>query len=475
MSAGIGGGGLPRVKEILAHLKAVADTVITAGAGKAAQVNMRDALGNELGTAAGIPLKVDVSGDFPDNIQGAVEQGNADVDPITPGHRVKPVKVGGHANAVAPAAVAENQVVDAWFDPNGRQNVALDDGADANQGATSDVAVAAGAAGTVSGKLRRISTDLNGVGTLLAALEALGDVGGDGIKEDIVAIAGTPPSTPGKLDVKAADGDIVVAGALADAAVAAGAAGTLSAKLRRLTADIDAIMSDVAALEALGVAGGAGIKEDIVAILGTAPTVAGKLDTLVADGDNVALGSVDDGPTTSGGVGSVSSKLRTISEDIDYVLTAIERSQVEPGDLLPTNATVIGLDNAGNMIVPKADSAGNVRVAPKTPPTGYAGTGTGAIAVTANPAFDFWFHSVTVHFDTAPATSESLTITINPTEGAAYSTVLYKVNPSTGSLTDILYYPADGPLLCKNGDTIAVAFPNTDARTHGTRIVVSPA
>ena len=477
MSPGIGGGGFPRIKEILAYLKSLGDTVITAGAGKAAKVNMRDALGNELGTAAGIPLKVDVSGDFPDNVQGAVEQANADVDPLTPGHRVKPIKMGGHANVAAPAAVAEDQIADSWFDLQGRQHVALDDGADATQGAAADAMVAGGAPGTISAKLRRVSSDLNGLGVLIAALEALGNTGGAGIKEDIVAIDGVAPSTPGKIDTKTADGDSAALGAIADAAVAAGATGTLSAKIRRLTTDLNSIMTAVAELDTLGKTGGDGIKQDIVKILGTAPSTAGKLDVKVADGDNVVEGALADAAVAAGAAGSLSAKLRRLSTDIDAMLTKINDIDTvvgTAGAALPSKAAVIALDNAGNAIVAKADAAGNMKVAPKTPPTMFPATGAGAIALTVNPAFDFYFHGITLHFSSAPTTAGNLTATLNPVDGAAYNTKLYTVDPSVGAVTDLVFQ-TETPLLCKTGDTIVIAYANADGRTYGLRAVVTPA
>jgi len=58
----------------------------------------------------------------------------------------------------------------------------------------------------------------------------------------LVAIAAGWPTT-------IADGADVTQGAIADAVVVAGAAGTLSAKLRRLTADLNAAIVDLAAIE----------------------------------------------------------------------------------------------------------------------------------------------------------------------------------------------------------------------------------
>ena len=73
------------------------------------------------------------------------------------------------------------------------------DGADVTQGTIADAVVVAGAAGTLSAKLRRVTTD---IGALLG-----------------------------------------VSGAVGDATVAAGAVGTISAKLRRLTTDVAALLT----------------------------------------------------------------------------------------------------------------------------------------------------------------------------------------------------------------------------------------
>ncbi len=301
--AGIGGSGAAGVKKFL-------KTLVTSGTSLAQKVNLRDALGNELGTAAGLPLKVDVSGDFPDNIQGAVETDNPDVDPLNPGHKVKAVKTGGHANAAAPAAVTENDIVDSSYDLSGRQRIAVDDGVNVALGATGDAAASAGGTGTVSAKLR-----------LLTALT----------------------------------------GALAP--------------------------------------------------LGSAIPIIG---TLMAGSDG-------------------------------------------------TNARAL-----------KVNADGTLNVEPRVTPGTNTATGTGAIAQSYAPGYDFYLETVTVHFNIAPTTAGALTITLNATDGAAYDTLLFSIDPTTGTVKDIVYQP-DNPLLCKNGDAIDIAYTNTDGRTYGSRILVKRA
>lgn len=97
-------------------------------------------------------------------------------------------------------------------------------------------------------------------------------------------------------------------------------------------------------------------------------------------------------------------------------------------------------------------------------------TGAAAIAKSSaahTTAFLLWW--ITVHFSAAPATSEWLTVIRNSVTAAAYDSLLAKANPSVGALTDVVF-EWEGGLLCKAGDTIDVAFANTDTRTYGVEI-----
>lgn len=104
--------------------------------------------------------------------------------------------------------------------------IVIGDGADTAEGSINDPAVLAGAVGTVSAKLRLLTTQM---AALLAELQ---------LKADLTE---TQPSS-------IADGQDVALGALADAMVAAGATGSMSAKLRRLTTDLDAVLTAIGAL-----------------------------------------------------------------------------------------------------------------------------------------------------------------------------------------------------------------------------------
>ena len=98
-------------------------------------------------------------------------------------------------------------------------------------------------------------------------------------------------------------------------------------------------------------------------------------------------------------------------------------------------------------------------------------TGALAIATSYAPSAAFWLDAITLHLSAAPTTSQDFTITLNASDGAAYDTLLYGLDLSLSSVTDLVYTPDDGPLLCEAGDSIDVAWLNGDGRTFGLRIV----
>jgi len=105
-------------------------------------------------------------------------------------------------------------------------------------GLPTDVVVVAGAVGSVSAKLRRLTADMGAlivdVGATDSAVVAAGAIG------DVSAKLRRLTTDIGAL--------ILQIGANADAAVAAGAAGSVSAKLRRLSTDLDAFKTNFDAM-----------------------------------------------------------------------------------------------------------------------------------------------------------------------------------------------------------------------------------
>lgn len=173
--------------------------------------------------------------------------------------------------------------------------VTVADGADTTQGALADAAVAAGAAGSVSAKLRLMTTQLN---TLAGSL--------DGVEGSLTAIdAGQ--------------------GAAADAAVAAGAAGSVNAKLRLMTTQLNTLAGYLDGVEGL------------LGTLGTETTLAAAAASLSVLDDwdesdrakvNLIVGQA--GVAANNGAVSATTPRVTLANDSTGVLAAIT-SSITPG------------------------------------------------------------------------------------------------------------------------------------------------
>lgn len=102
------------------------------------------------------------------------------------------------------------------------------------------------------------------------------------------------------------------------------------------------------------------------------------------------------------------------------------------------------------------------------------GTGAAAIAtsLTVPSGGTYQLLSVTLKYNAAPTTSESLTVTLNANAGAAYDTLLYTVDPSATAMTSMLWQP-DEPLYLEGGDAVDVAYTNTDTKTYGVQITAA--
>ena len=95
-------------------------------------------------------------------------------------------------------------------------------------------------------------------------------------------------------------------------------------------------------------------------------------------------------------------------------------------------------------------------------------SGNGAIAesMTVPDGAAYRLISVSLNLDIAPTTSENYTITIDDAFGNPFDVLLYSLDISAGSTTDVFWQP-DEELMLVGGDAIDVAFANTDARTYG--------
>jgi hypothetical protein len=97
----------------------------------------------------------------------------------------------------------------------------------------------------------------------------------------------------------------------------------------------------------------------------------------------------------------------------------------------------------------------------------------GVIATSTAIAAHFELIAITLHLSAAGTTSENFTVTLNANDGSAYDTLLFSLDLSTDSVTDLVITPEeDGlPKLYEAGDELDIAWPNTESRTYGLRIV----
>ena len=97
-------------------------------------------------------------------------------------------------------------------------------------------------------------------------------------------------------------------------------------------------------------------------------------------------------------------------------------------------------------------------------------TGAVAIAEALAPGVAFRLLRIEVKFSTAPTTSQSITVTCDAGDGAAYDILLDSVDPSSGSQTALVFTYGVGYEFEKD-DEIDIAYTNTDTRTISGRYV----
>jgi hypothetical protein len=97
----------------------------------------------------------------------------------------------------------------------------------------------------------------------------------------------------------------------------------------------------------------------------------------------------------------------------------------------------------------------------------YTNTGAAAIAGSFKAFSSVIVKQITVHFSAAPVASENFVITLDAYAGAAYDTVIYTVDPSASSITDLVWIPDDGAFAMVYGDELDITFANTNTNTIG--------
>ena len=98
-------------------------------------------------------------------------------------------------------------------------------------------------------------------------------------------------------------------------------------------------------------------------------------------------------------------------------------------------------------------------------------SGNGALSLPTAHTTRFRLIEATIAFDAIPTTDEDATLTLDSFQGAAYDLVIRRVTPADGEdVGAVVFYGLAGEDYEK-GDQLVLAFPNTDGRTWGARIV----
>lgn len=101
-------------------------------------------------------------------------------------------------------------------------------------------------------------------------------------------------------------------------------------------------------------------------------------------------------------------------------------------------------------------------------------TGSGAISSNIDLGGVATIKQITYHADGAATTSENFTVTINSAAGAAYDTVVYSVDVSGETDTQNIIWKPSPHVVLANGDTIDLAFANTETNTIGITVYYTP-
>ena len=99
------------------------------------------------------------------------------------------------------------------------------------------------------------------------------------------------------------------------------------------------------------------------------------------------------------------------------------------------------------------------------------GTGPVNVSMTVPPGSVYRLHSVSIKFNAAPVTSESLTITYDALAGVNYDVLLYTIDPSITSITSLIWKPDELQFL-HGADAVDIFYNNNDGRTWGCQVIV---
>ena len=416
-----------------------------------------------------------------------------------------PIKIGGRAAAPSPATAIPGTIVDAYFDLQGRLVIRIDTPLPAGTNEIGGVNItklggvppAVDAGNTNVGTQRVvIATNDPNLSTLVSrtdiAMSVLRDaLIGTGSKnfttleavaEEILSQIGTPGDDPlattvgsidetltTQLDIKQSELRDAIRGAntkdLSTLQTATDAIKIASETSATALGNLDTSLSSRASETTLS-----GVSATLTEVKNAVSVIQTTSGTLATETTLAAVNTTIGGRALESGGNLEATKNAAVSAN-STLSTKLDIKQSELRDAICGTGT--GTNNLSTLQASVDDIKTTVAAIRESRPTPVvtAGTGDEAIAVSYAPGKSFWLDAVTVHFSAAPTTAGDLTVTLDAGDGAAYDTVLFRVDPSTdGGATDIVFTPTV-PILCVVGDAIAVAYANTDGVTYGVRVV----
>jgi len=133
--------------------------------------------------------------------------------------------------------------------------------------------------------------------------------------------------------------------------------------------------------------------------------------------------------------------------------------------LVPVNAFSIAPDETSEYMVYPGEAAMELDV--------YNATGVAVpFALTTAVAGRFRLLNASIHFDILPVAIEDVTLTLDSGLGAAYDLALMRADPSAGAGTGDVFFAGGEGYEFEEADQLILAYPNTDIRTYGARIVI---
>lgn len=106
--------------------------------------------------------------------------------------------------------------------------------------------------------------------------------------------------------------------------------------------------------------------------------------------------------------------------------------------------------------------------------TSEDGSGSISVSVPVPISWNRKLVSVTLALDGDPTTSEDFTITVNANAGAEYDVLLLSTDLSSAPTTNLVWIPPQ-PIILSGGDSIDVAYANTEANGYGLQVTMESA